>query len=609
MVPIRGELEGASSRRCARGRRIERDRKPPLHAIASLLVLLAALIVTPCAGQWVHNGVVVIDSSNGDVSHEPVMAADGHGGVYIAYTDRSAPDGVEDVFVQRLDGNGRKVWPSNGIPVCVAPGTQAFPAIAANGNTGVFVAWIEAGVNGAHSLFAQYLTADGTPRWKSGGFPISDLASRLPPMVTSDGGDGMFIVWFAPADGARKPGQWFAQHIDSKGGLGWGINGVALQIEPFAIERLGGTFAPVCTVLPDGSGGLYAAWILHSDEAHSYSFPYAQHISKTGKRQWGDNAILLNDSAFVGLAGLHILEKHGDASVSFGWTSDAPPVSGPTCRKSWSIFLQRLNRDGQKLLGLEGRQLEGGLNDFDAAGAVPDGKGGMIVAMNCDNMPAVFRVDSLGKAVWSAIVPAYPQPGTGYTMITNPSAVSDGEGGVMLFWHSLRMGNPWQEINFQRVDSSGRLIAGDVPVIVSDTCWAVSRSLQRVEVSPGVVILAWNGRYQDGRNYVRVSKISRDGITGIVDVAPEGAPSRPTTYPNPAHGGMTIEFSADVPGPYTCTVTDARGGRLRQERREFGAGTAGLWRLDTSGFAPGTYLYRIEGGRLISVGRFVIAAR
>src|SRR5262249_26034733 len=72
------------------------------------------------------------------------IVPDGQGGALVVWEDgRFIPGTGPDIYAQRTlaDGSLPPGWPSNGVPVTRAPGTQDFAVIASDFAGGAYVAW------------------------------------------------------------------------------------------------------------------------------------------------------------------------------------------------------------------------------------------------------------------------------------------------------------------------------------------------------------------------------------------------------------------------------------------------------------------------------------
>jgi hypothetical protein len=145
------------------------------------------------APGWPSGGVVVCAAS-GDQAN-PAMVADGAGGAVIVWQDL----GPYDLFAQRLTAAGQRVsgWAADGVAVCTAPGIQFLHVVAPDGAGGVFVAWSD-GRSGNGDIYAQHVTGSGTiaAAWPPQGLTVcDDPADQVEPAIVGDGGSGAIIAW------------------------------------------------------------------------------------------------------------------------------------------------------------------------------------------------------------------------------------------------------------------------------------------------------------------------------------------------------------------------------------------------------------------------------
>lgn len=170
---------------------------------------------------------------------------DGLGGYYYAWADYRDGYGLPfpayedyyDIYLQRITSAGQVApgWPLDGVPVCLMPGRQWFPRLAADGSGGVFVAWGPDGGEG-NGIHAQHMLASGSPAlgWPVGGKQMfGPLGAGDYPVVAPDGLGGCFVF----ASMQRVPGQVyqaFAQHVGPAGIFdnGWSSRGYQLVGPP-----------------------------------------------------------------------------------------------------------------------------------------------------------------------------------------------------------------------------------------------------------------------------------------------------------------------------------------------------------------------------------------
>ncbi|HEY3216539.1 MAG TPA: T9SS type A sorting domain-containing protein [Candidatus Eisenbacteria bacterium] len=136
--------------------------------------------------------------------------SDGNGGVFVAWTDfrkgRESDGG--DVYVQRLLPDGRLAagWPADGLVVCDCQGAQTQPYLAADGEGGLFVAWQdERGIDS--DIYAQHVTASGTvpESWPANGLAICTIpGAQEAPAIAAGPPDGAFVTWADRRAGAAN---------------------------------------------------------------------------------------------------------------------------------------------------------------------------------------------------------------------------------------------------------------------------------------------------------------------------------------------------------------------------------------------------------------------
>ncbi len=273
-------------------------------------------------------------------SVEGVAAAqvrDGAEGAIVVWVDNRTEDG--DLYAQRYDQTGAVAagWPRDGVPVCVAPGSQYQPCVVGDSAGGAIVVWTDYRA-GHGDIYGQHLSANGQPAWVPGGVPVcADSADQVTPAAVSDGVGGALVIWQDRREGAAR---LYCRHVAADGTLaadstGRGAplaSGTGLQLNPVAcadgtggavvvweqrtaetagiralrVTAEGGAAAgwPAGGVavtaaagrqrwpalIPDGSGGVIVTW---SDAAGDRGNIVAQHVTGGGTVAWGAVGVTL----------------------------------------------------------------------------------------------------------------------------------------------------------------------------------------------------------------------------------------------------------------------------------------------------------------------------
>ncbi|MBI5727005.1 MAG: hypothetical protein HY965_04090, partial [Ignavibacteriales bacterium] len=145
--------------------------------------------------QWTTNGVQITNSANHD-NTTITLASDGHGGVVVSWTDTR--NASYDIYAQRVDSTGNKVWAASGLSVCNNNNYQGLPAICTTGD-GVIISWTDqrnGGANGREmAIFAQKLDINGTAQWTANGVQVIDLPqSQSNTKIVHDGANGALVA-------------------------------------------------------------------------------------------------------------------------------------------------------------------------------------------------------------------------------------------------------------------------------------------------------------------------------------------------------------------------------------------------------------------------------
>jgi hypothetical protein len=225
---------------------------------------------------WATNGVPVCALA-GD-QYSPTVVADNTGGAIVAWTDFRAGN-TSDIFAQRLNPDGVKLWNAAGIGVCVAPGDQDSPGIVTDNNGGAICLWSDYR-NGIDSdIYSARITNAGTMPWGINGIAACVAAGdQITPTVCSDGAGGIIAAW---TDMRYGNADVFAQRVTQAGVAMWNADGDSVSTAPGDQQN--------AVVEPDGLGGVYVAW---EDARTGENDIYAMRINAIGQLIWfGDHGI------------------------------------------------------------------------------------------------------------------------------------------------------------------------------------------------------------------------------------------------------------------------------------------------------------------------------
>src|SRR5665647_180434 len=233
IAELREQTEGAVSLRCELR---DLNKNGATRVTAAVMAVLAILLMAGPAGAadvaWTSDGVGV-RSQPGTANHavNPEIVADASGGAIITWPDfRSATQW--NIYAQRVDASGRRMWKTDGVGVRSQPGTpdNAFNSrITTDGAGGAIIGWQDYRSGNKWDIYSQRVDSQGHTRWTADGVGLRNRASSkgdaTNQRMSSDGAGGAIVAW----QDYRSQGSYdvYAQRVDSTGKLLWGTEGNA----------------------------------------------------------------------------------------------------------------------------------------------------------------------------------------------------------------------------------------------------------------------------------------------------------------------------------------------------------------------------------------------
>ncbi len=223
------------------------------------------------AANWVSGGIPIATAAGNQ--YVPAAAPDDSGGAIVVWQDGRLGAGNYDIYAQRVDADGNKLWAPAGAPVCVATNNQINPTIVADGAGGAFIAWQDYRKGSEYDIYVQHLNASGAivtgGRWITDGLGICTATnSQFYPALAADAG-GVYVVWQDFRTGTDN--HIFAQRVSGAGDVptNWPANGTPVCQAQYS------QYYPV--VVGDGAGGAFIAWQDYRTGTTNHIF--AQHVT------------------------------------------------------------------------------------------------------------------------------------------------------------------------------------------------------------------------------------------------------------------------------------------------------------------------------------------
>ena len=587
--------------------------------VADVHVLRIGSSGGPAPG-WPAGGVAACRA--GRDQYAPHLAADGAGGVFVAWEDLRGR--VPGVFVQHLFADGRRnpIWPDDGLPVCSADFPQLSPALIADGAGGAIVAW-EDRRGGAPAVYLQRFASDATVEigWPTNGVEVALAAgAQSLPVLATDEAEGALVFWEDLRTGAAAA---YVQRITWRGRRadGWPSGGLALSP---ALGR-----QDLVRALRDGAGGAFVAW---RDMRRGTPDLFLMRIRGDGAAADGWPATGVTLSTYPsGKSGLR-LAADGAGGLIAAW--EEARAEGAA-----AIYGQHVDATGRRVPGWpnDGRAFSTAQGFQVAPAIVGNGAGGGYAVWQ-DFREGTSHLYGQHLPVGGAPAPGWPAEGLRLSSDAAgqiaPAVVADGAGGAILIWEQgLAEGDLYaahvgpEGLGVQTVQVASTEVSGDRVVVRwraqagssfevvvqrrrEDTDWADLGS--RVPAADGEIVHedggltpgarygyrlarpAANGRVHMGEVWVTLAEAPRFELAGMV--------------PNPARVELSVSFSLPAAGPGVLELIDVAGRRMRW--RDLAALGPGRHVVDLGAgdpVPPGFYLVRlVHGGRVLTARGTVI---
>ncbi len=582
----------------------------------------------PVAG-WPAGGLVLC--SNPDARPQVgAIASDGAGGAFVAWQDLRSINWTNIALTHvRADGTIDPAWPEDGLVIAPIAQDQRQPVLVADGDGGVFVAWSDGRNSGAsftRDVYATHLQGDGTrvPGWAADAMPVT-VASTVDdePAIATDGGTGLsaglYASWTRTDAGGNQ--QVGAQHLGANGqpAATWPDTGIVLTSGPTyhnssrIVTGAGGRAIAVWQDRHDYGGGDteidYVAQCFGPDTACAAGWAHAGRVvaGNTNRKYgpmavadgsggvlvaWGERPTFLDENVYV---------AHMDGSGLLITSVDFPDGIVTACAAA---------------------------ADQDPSSIAADGTGGAFVGWADwrNGTTAPFPSDVYVQHVLATARVANGWPGDGVALTQGPAAevsplvVAAGTTDVIAVWQ--RSGGVFASkvIGDGSVGTGASLLAASAAGGIVRVTWQVSAPpgcaylVERREAATGWRELARVTADTEGRLGLEDRDVIAGGRYGyrlsdaasgtVADEAwitvPAFSPALRLAgpWPNPIAERARVSVELPLAGAATLVLVDAQGRAVRQWDVGGDAGEHELQLGELGGAPPGVYWLRlVQGGR------------
>jgi len=170
---------------------------------------------------WVLNGTVISNETNAQGDSSTIMDADGN--IWVAWEDFRQDDG--DIYVQKISENGKNEFQMNSIPVHNDSNKSDYSRVIIDGQGGIIIVWHD-NRTGMNEIYMQRIDSSGNKMWNSEGYRVSNKSSlkEYPQIINCS--DGNFVIFWEDNRTSNK--DIYAQKFDLNGNYLWTENGSSI---------------------------------------------------------------------------------------------------------------------------------------------------------------------------------------------------------------------------------------------------------------------------------------------------------------------------------------------------------------------------------------------
>lgn len=541
--------------------------------IAFVLFAMAALASAPrqATGAWGTFGNQAATAPQNQGKAQTI--SDGSGGMIVVWEDFRT--GIADIYAQRFDANGNKLWGDGGLAVSTAANAQETPVLVSDGSGGAVIAWQDLRSGVGYDIYAQAVTSGGSLQWPADVAVCAASGSQVLEVITTDTAGGAIIAW---RDSRGASADVYAQRVSATGTPLWTSDGVAVCT---AAEQQNDI-----SIVSDGQGGAFLAW---KDPRNGFANNdiFAQALTSSGAPRWAADGVPVASLA------LDQIEPSISYDGAFGLLVVWQDARNGT---DYDIYAQRLKPDGTPRWAPNGVQV----CDVDSSQSAPlvvsDGARGAILAWtdnrSSNRWPDIYaqRVDSSGVSLWAANGVAVSSADSAQFLKT---MISDSAGGAILGWDDERGAGQDEDLYAQAISPVGAIRWNAAGVKIG-TGAGTRRLSTSAPDGYGGALFAWEDFRNGATSDVFGLRVTSVGTGVEPSAAPKASARLLTPYPNPFNPHTTIEFTLGEPTRFTLSIHDVHGRLVRTlGSGEAQAGTRVFhWdgtRADGSACASGAY--------------------
>lgn len=496
-------------------------------------IIVIFILYKICLSQWStdpsHNTPICTEPNN---QLHPQIVVDKNGNSIIAWLDVTSPEGIGQIYAQRLNRYGYKMWDDRGIPIIISTSDKYLDAVIKDGNGGAIIIWSQLDEIAhpepfEYNIYAQRIDSCGILQWNYEGITICNAEkNQFSIKAISDQNNGAIIVW---EDHRPALGGIYSQKVNFDGELLWEINGKLINDASSQGSKP--------EIVSNGIGGAIISY-------HTTG-PFCQNVNNMGEFLWPTDSIKYN---LVALGSRKMIEDGKKGFIIVGRGFDGT--------NNYNISAQKVDSFGNLCWNENGIIVSDFADNISAPEIISDMQNGAIIFW--DNVVAgvdmyklyLGRVDNYGNSLWMR---ALNDSGIYRSRIESRHLIGDEKGNAIIKFANLIDSNLQYQI-IQKFDTSGNSLWGEQGVTFSTQMNSSAYGDMASDENGGVIIV-WTEFPHD----IYAQQISANGNLGEIITHIHDRKTKIKLesefsycgYPNPFNSVVKIKYRL----PISCVVT------------------------------------------------------
>jgi len=259
------------------------------------------------------------------------------GGCYISWFDTRS--GAYNVYLQRLDPLGYKLWAPDGLLISNNPQDTWITDydLICDQNDNAVLVFSDIRITGFLKPFAYMISPNGDFLWGANGVDISTGDSFQPSPTLTETSDGNFVFAWITSETAQAIA---LQKLSPTGQKLWGTN-------PIVIQSATEDYSYPAVVKSDNGQTI----LVHTVQAGMYQVRIRAHkLDANGQLLWGTNGVMIQDNGQMAFYQVPEVESDGNNGALIAW------YDGRAGNNLSSSFVQRISSTGNLYFPVNGAE-------------------------------------------------------------------------------------------------------------------------------------------------------------------------------------------------------------------------------------------------------------